>query len=61
MASPLIEFVSRATLEERRTALLERSGLELEELRSRAETYALSPEQRDILDAVEDVDYLLDA
>jgi len=59
MAAPLIEFVTRKDLEERRAVLLERSGLDLGELRSRAETYSVTPEQRDILDALEDVDYLL--
>ncbi|GAA1263170.1 hypothetical protein [Arthrobacter pascens] len=59
MSAPFIEYVSQSVLEARKDELLRRGGLSLADLRSRAETYAVTPEQRDILDAVEDIDYLL--
>lgn len=59
MSAPLIEYVRQSDLAVRKSELLERGGLTLEELRERASSYAVTPEQRDILDAIEDIDYLL--
>ncbi|MDQ0664698.1 hypothetical protein QFZ35_003196 [Arthrobacter ulcerisalmonis] len=59
MSAPLIEYVRQSDLAARKSELLERGGLSLEELRDRASSYAVTPEQRDILDAIEDIDYLL--
>lgn len=59
MSAPLIEYVRQSELAIRKRELLERGGLTLEELRDRASSYAVTPEQRDILEAVEDIDYLL--
>lgn len=59
MSAPLIEYVRQSELATRKRELLERGGLTLEELRDRASSYAVTPEQRDILEAVEDIDYLL--
>lgn len=59
MSAPLIEYVRQTELAARKSELLERGGLSLEELRDRASSYAVTPEQRDILDAIEDIDYLL--
>lgn len=54
--------ISRSAKELRRerAGLLRRAGLSEPELRSRAETYQLTAEQMDILDAIDNIDYLLD-
>jgi hypothetical protein len=59
MRAPIIEYVSQSALQIRRDELLKGAGLSLDELRDRALTYAVTPEQRDALEAVEDIDYLL--
>lgn len=54
-----MERVSTDSLQQERTALLAAAGLPLAELRRRAETYDLSIRQRDILEQIEDLDFLL--
>jgi hypothetical protein len=53
--------ISRSTeeLKQERQHLLDRAGLAEHELRGRAETYQLTAEQMDILDAIDNIDYLL--
>lgn len=57
----VIEYVDLDQLKSRREALIRQSGLNLEELRARAAVWAITPEQRDILEELDDVDYLLEA
>ena len=51
---------SPADLQDERRMLLERAGLAEEELRRRASNYQLSAQQMDILDAIDNIDYLLE-
>lgn len=46
-------------LKRERDMLLKRAGIPEDELRRRAQTYQLTTEQMDILDAINDIDYLL--
>jgi hypothetical protein len=58
---PMATVISRSTeeLRQEREHLLGRASLSEQELRSRAETYQLTAEQMDILDAIDNIDYLL--
>lgn len=51
---------SPAELREERRMLLDRAGMNEDELRRRAATYQLSPQQMDIVSALDNIDYLLD-
>jgi len=53
--------ISKSTeeLKQEREHLLQRAGLPEQELRSRAESYQLTSEQMDILEAINNIDYLL--
>ena len=53
-----ITFMTAEQIETRRAELLSRAGLDLETLRLRAEQYRLSPEQAQILDELDDLDFL---
>lgn len=57
MATVISRSTEELTLE--REHLLGRAGLSEQELRCRAETYQLTVEQMDILDAIKNIDYLL--
>lgn len=58
---PMATVISRSAeeLKRERKHLLRRAGLPERELRSRAETYQLTANQMDILDAIDNIDYLL--
>jgi hypothetical protein len=58
---PMATVIGKSARELRRERndLLKQAGLDERELRRRAETYQLTSEQMDILDAVENIDYLL--
>jgi hypothetical protein len=58
---PMATVISRSAqeLKQERQHLLRRAGLSERELRDRAETYQLTSEQMDILDAIQNIDYLL--
>ena len=53
-----ITFMTAEQIETRRAELLSRAGLDRETLRLRAEQYRLSPEQAQILDELDDLDFL---
>lgn len=55
-----VEFVSRSDLLEERARLVARSGLSLEELREKGAVYEVSVEQRDILDEIDGIEFLLE-
>jgi len=56
--TPPITFMTSEQIEARRADLLARAGLDLETLRRRADEYRLSPEQAQILDELDDLDFL---
>lgn len=58
---PMATVISRSAeeLTQERQHLLRRAGLSEHELRDRAQTYQLTAEQMDILDAINNIDYLL--
>lgn len=58
MASTLVRLTAQE-IEERRRALLAEAGMSAEELRERADVWALTQAQSAILDALEDLDFLL--
>lgn len=57
--SPLIETVTRDALERRRAGIVASVGMSPEELRSLEETHTLTPEQRDALSALDEIEFLL--
>lgn len=59
---PMSTVISRSPTELRdeREMLLHRAGLAEDDLRRRAENYQLSAQQMDILDAIDNIDYLLE-
>jgi hypothetical protein len=50
---------SATQLKRERQALLRRAGMNFEELQRRKESYQLTVEQLDLLEAIENIDYLL--
>lgn len=50
---------SATELKHERQALLRRAGMSFEELQRRRESYQLTVEQFDLLEAIENIDYLL--
>lgn len=58
MTAELYE-VTRAQLEERRRAALTRLDISERELRQRAVEHVLTPEERDALSELEEIDFLL--
>ncbi|MGH3797741.1 MAG: hypothetical protein ACRDSP_22955 [Pseudonocardiaceae bacterium] len=58
MTAELYE-VTRQQLEERRSAVLERLDISEDELRQRAAGYVLTPEEREALIELEEIDFLL--
>lgn len=58
---PVATVISRSNAElwQERGELLELAGLPEPELRRRAATYQLTAEQLDILDAIDNIDFLL--
>lgn len=50
---------SLAQLQTTRAALVKSAGMTEEELRARARVYQVAPAQRDIVDALDTIDYLL--
>lgn len=51
--------VTREQLEERRRAALARLGISERDLRQRAVEHVLTPEERDVLTELEEIDFLL--
>jgi hypothetical protein len=58
---PTVEVLSSEQIAGRRRRLLECAGMPEQELKRRAEQYALTPEQMALLEELEDLDYLLRA
>lgn len=58
--SQTIEWLTVKQLRARRAALLERAGMTESELRARRDNYVLDLEGQAVLEALDDVDYLLD-
>lgn len=56
--SPVIH-TSREELEQQREQMLEQVRLSYDQLRERAETYSLSPDEMDVWHSIEGIDYLL--
>ena len=56
-----ITFLSKDQIARRQEELLEKAGLELDELRRRAAVYQLSPEQASIFKELEDLEFLASA
>lgn len=57
--SSTVSLVSRAELIQRRARLLRRVGLDWSELRRRAESFALTDEQRSLYDTIRGIDWML--
>ncbi len=53
-----ITVLTKDDIAARRRSLLDEAGLDLKELRERAESYLLSPEQALILKELDDLDFL---
>lgn len=56
---PTLELLTREQLQQRRTELLQRVGLSEDELRRRADDYALTPQQSALAEEISDLEYLL--
>ncbi|WP_225755446.1 hypothetical protein [Actinotalea sp. Marseille-Q4924] len=56
-----ITYLTKDDIARRRAELLDRAGLNLDELRGRGATYQLSPEQAVILKELEDLEFLAGA
>jgi hypothetical protein len=54
-----VAFKSKEALLSERAQLVAESGLPLDELKRRSATYDVSVEQRDIMDSIENIEFLL--
>lgn len=59
MTPVAVAFKTEDDLIASRDELVQRSGLTLEELKRRGRTYDVTVEQRNILESIEDIEYLL--
>lgn len=55
-----VEFVSKDELLEERDHLVARSGLSLDDLKEKGAIYDITVEQRDILEEIEGIEFLLE-
>ena len=58
VVTPHITYLSRDEVQQRRRSLLERAGMDVATLRHRAEELRLSPEQEQLLQELDDLEFL---